>query len=150
VREKDDEMTAKTKLLESILEEYKDKIQNLIAVNENSFHKVKEFENKNKLLQENLKSITQENKQIEAGRLAIEIELNNVKKNYQKELKANSNIQGLIQKIKTCSAENNSLRQQMVKLFEKLNIFFQSKGRELSIDHINSQEYNFVTFDCNK
>ena len=125
LKEKENETIMKTKLFDNIIEEYKNKIQSLIVVNESAMNKIKELD----LWKKNLI-------EIENSKLNVEKQLKNLKENFELEIKEKKKqeekyknlvliIKNLIQKIQILYEEEEKFHNNDMNLFmKKLDEFF--------------------------
>ncbi len=128
LKEKENETIMKTKLFDNIIEEYKNKIQSLIVVNESAMNKIKELD----LCKKN-------SNEIENSKLLVEKQLKNLKENFELEIKEKKKqeekyknlvviIKNLIRKIQILYEEEEKFHNHDLNLFvNKLDEFFKPR-----------------------
>jgi DNA repair exonuclease SbcCD ATPase subunit len=161
VKEKEEDLATKTRLFDSIIEEYKNKIENLISVNENAMIKIKELETKLRGFRESENCLEKENKSLESVRISFENQLKNLKENFEVEIKEKKKLEeknkNLISSIKLLNnkiiqiyKEEEERKQSNKNLMDKINNFFSPLSvssmstSNLRIEDNNSNEKNLL------
>ncbi len=157
LKEKEEEYQMKTKLFDTIIEDYKRKMENLITVNENTINKYKELEFSYKTANENEKQLQQEIENINSEKSTYETHLKNMKINFEIEINEKKKleekngemyifIKQLVQKMNKLYKDDTIKREENKKYFDKINNFFVPIHLETS--QLSSTENNQL--DINK
>jgi hypothetical protein len=131
LKEKEDEINAKTKLFDSIIDEYKNKIENLLFLNETTTNKLKNLESK--LKNDKFK---EEYGEIYNQKNSLEIQMKNLKENFESEIKEKKNLEkknekllqnidNLLSNIKNLYMDQKKLNNIVVSLKQKVNLFYE-------------------------
>jgi len=124
-------------LFDSILEEYKNKIENLIDVNENAINKIKDLEIKCKIYKDNEKKYDLQLKNCENNTQLLENKIKNYKDKYEFEINEKykleeknkiltNSISNLLYKISNLYEEHDKKFKLDKKIIENFNLFFRS------------------------
>ena len=139
LKEKEDELIQKKKVMSNLVESYKEKINNLINTNEVSLEKIEELENKLKTYkskeEEFNKSQESNNRQIKIYETQIKnlndnlIKMANIRekveeKNKEYKVVLSHILEYLVNKSKSITEERNKEKMYFQNLIDKLNIFF--------------------------
>lgn len=135
MKEKEEEYQTKTKLFDTIIEDYKRKLENLITVNENTMIKYKELEFSCKAIKDNEKQLQKEIQNINSEKstyethfknmkINFEIEINEKKKMEEKNNEMYSFIQKLVEKMNKLYRDEIIQKEENKKYFDKINNFF--------------------------
>jgi chromosome segregation ATPase len=136
LKEKDEEVATKSKVLDNILHEYRAKMQNLVNSNETALFKINELECNNKHLRDietaSKNSINEllEDKhdlqiQLEAFEQNIEKEKTEKKKIEEKNNNLNQLLTSLVKKIQDLFSKGNKIYADNKKIFSDLSEFFE-------------------------
>ncbi len=137
LKEKDDEVATKSKLLDNILQEYKAKIHSLINTNETAILKIKELENANKLLNENETISEHTINKLHDDKLILQQQLrsfqeiiekdNKEKKKLEEKNKIHKQIStAIVTKLQDLFNKENKIYADNKKIFSDLSDFFKT------------------------
>jgi hypothetical protein len=160
LKEKDEENNKKAMMFDNIINEYKNKIEELIATNENTLNRMKEIELKHFNVFESKKILQSEFDESKNITKNFEKQLNNLKENFESELKEKKKLEDSIKYHKKII---NLLIEKTTKIYEgskkmkniennfinKLNSFFE-KDTETENLLNSSQSTIFNNNDINK
>lgn len=140
-KEKEDEMNIKTKIIDTILNDYKNKIENLLNINEEGLLKIKELEKVIKINKEIENDLKDEIKFIEQNKFSLENQIKNLNENFSKAIndkkKYEENYLNLMSYVKNIFMNLKELSKTKensfsLKLTEKLKYFYSDKDIDLN------------------